>query len=306
MKKTAGKKLLLVGAGDVGRRMLARLPARQAVAATTSRRANRAPLGRLGARAVLADLDRPGTLKRLPRDCDALIHCAPPPASGRRDTRTRNLLRTLEHGDRVRPRMVSRAIVYLSTSGVYGDRGGARIGESTPPRPANPRARRRVDAERMLAKHAHARGHRLAILRVPGIYAADRLPLQRLAAGTPAIEAAEDSFTNHIHADDLATIALAALDRLRRRRAPQVRIFNACDDSELRMGDWFDLVADTFGLPRPPRLPRAEVARRVSPLLMSFMRESRLLDNTRLKRELRVRLQFPTVADGVAAARQAA
>lgn len=296
--------LLIVGAGDVGRRILARLPRRMPVAAATSSRGKRGALRRLGAWPVVADLDRPGTLARLPHEAARLIHCAPPQAAGRRDQRTRRLLRALDAG--TRGAMVSRSIVYLSTSGVYGDRAGARVSETSAPVPDNARAWRRVDAERTLARHARRGGHRLAILRVPGIYAADRLPVERIRAGTPAIVADEDSYTNHIHAEDLAAIALRALERLERRRRPQVRIYNASDDSELRMGDWFDRVADTFGLPRPPRLSRAEVAARVSPLLMSFMRESRRLDNTRMKRELRVRLHFPTVEDGLAAARHSA
>jgi nucleoside-diphosphate-sugar epimerase len=296
--------VLMVGAGDIGRRVLARMPRRTSVAAATSSRAKRGELRRLGAWPVLADLDRPGSLKRLPHDVSRLIHCAPPQTSGRNDLRTKHLLRALDGG--ARGAMVSRSIVYLSTSGVYGDRGGARVSEASAIAPDNARAWRRVNAERLLARHARRGGHRLAILRVPGIYAADRLPIERIRAGTPAIVAVDDSYTNHIHADDLAAIVLRALARLERRRRPQVRIFNASDDSELRMGDWFDRVADAFGLPRPPRLPRAEVAVRVSPMLMSFMRESRRLDNTRLKRELRVRLHFPTVAEGLVAARHSA
>ena len=144
---------------------------------------------------------------------------------------------------------------------------------------------------------------RLVILRVPGIYAADRLPLERLKAGTPALLPADDVYTNHIHAADLAAIALAAIRRMRRRVRPLVRIYHASDDSDLMMGDYFDLVADAFGLLRPPRLPRAEVAARVPPMLLSFMSESRRLDNSRMKRELRARLQFATVAAGVAAAK---
>ena len=176
--------------------------------------------------------------------------------------------------------------------------------------PRNARAKRRVDAERALTRAAKRGAFRLVILRVPGIYAADRLPLARLKAGTPALLPADDVYTNHIHAADLAAITLAAIRRMRRRVRPQVRIYHASDDSALKMGDYFDLVADAFGLPHPPRLARAQLASAaaaagpspVSPMLLSFMGESRRLDNTRMKRELGVRLQFATPAAGVTAA----
>lgn len=294
-------KLLIVGAGDIGRRVIEKTRRRDKVVAATSTQSKRSSLKRSGATPILANLDRPGSLKRLPRDWDALIHAAPPQSYLTQDIRTRNMLRAMP-----RNRFGgSRVLVYLSTSGVYGDCRGARITEAQPVNPRNERAKRRVDAERVLTRAARRGAFRLAILRVPGIYAADRLPLHRLEAGTPALMAADDVYTNHIHAADLATITLAAVRRLRRRVLPQVRIYHASDNSALRMGEYFDLVADTFGLPRPPRLPRTELANQVSPTLLSFMRESRRLDNTRMRRELGVRLQFATPAEGVAAAARA-
>lgn len=190
-------------------------------------------------------------------------------------------------------------MIYLSTSGVYGDCGGALVSEAAKLRPANPRAKRRVDAERRLTRAARHHGMRLIILRVPGIYAADRLPIQRILAGTPAIIAAEDSYTNHIHADDLAALTVRAMRHAIKRTKPRVRTYNANDDSQMKMSDYFDLVARTFGLAAPPRLPRAAAERAVSPMLRSFMGESRRLDNRRQKRELRLSFQFPTVLEGV-------
>jgi len=134
-------------------------------------------------------------------------------------------------------------------------------------------------------------------VRAPGIYAADRLPLERLTRGTAGLNADEDSFVNHVHADDLARIVVAAL-----RHGQANRSYNATDDVPQRMGDYFDLVADTFGLPRPPRIARAEARRTLSPQLFSFMNESRRLSNLRLKRELRVALRYPSVHEGLALA----
>lgn len=309
-------KLVVLGAGDIGRRVIAGLGKGAEVAALTSTPASRAALRQIGARPVLADLDKPGSLARLPRDWDSLLHCAPPPARGARDTRTRNILRAFDRSRKTDHKRSSlacgpsrssnarkkRTLVYLSTSGVYGDCAGACISEAQPLRPRNARAVRRVDAERALIRHARRGAFRLIILRVPGIYSETRLPLERLRAGTPALAADDDVYTNHIHAADLAALAIAALRRLRKRAHPQVRIYNASDGGEIRMGDYFDLVADTFGLSRPPRLSRAEIRQAVSPALLSFMSESRRMDNARIKCELPIQWFAPTVEAGVAAA----
>ena len=126
----------------------------------------------------------------------------------------------------------------------------------------------------------------------------DRLPLERLQKGTPALVDRDDVFTNHIHADDLAAACIAAI-----RYGRAHRVYNVVDDSDLKMADYFDRVADAFALPRPPRLARADAAQQLSPLQMSFMRESRRIGNRRLKDELKLRLAYPTVDVGIAAAR---
>ena len=129
---------------------------------------------------------------------------------------------------------------------------------------------------------------------MPGIYAADRLPLERLRAGTPVLRAEDDVYSNHIHAEDLAAIIAAALNE-----ETAVGIFNASDDTEMKMGDYFDLVADRYGLGRPQRIARADAAARVSPELLSFWSESRRIVNRRMKHELRVQLRYPSVREGV-------
>jgi nucleoside-diphosphate-sugar epimerase len=285
-KSHLGKpRLLILGCGDVGMRLLPLLRARYRVFAVTRDRDDIGAQRAAGAVPVLADLDRPGTLRRLAGLAHTVLHLAPPPGEGERDRRTRNVTAILPEGAKV---------VYVSTTGVYGDLGGRLVDETQPVAPRNIRARRRVDAERVLRDWARRSLGRLAILRVPGIYAADRLPLERLRRGTPALDAADDVYTNHIHADDLAGLVRAALYRGR----PQ-RVYHAVDDSSLRMAEYFDAVADACGLPRPPRLPRPELAKVVSPTLLSFMSESRRLANGRLKRELRMKLRYPTVADGL-------
>ncbi|SAL49084.1 NAD-dependent epimerase/dehydratase [Caballeronia telluris] len=183
-------------------------------------------------------------------------------------------------------------LVYASTTGVYGDCGGALIDETRPVRPANARAKRRVSAESQLRRAAVRGGWRVSIVRIPGIYAANRLPLARIEKGMPALVARDDVFTNHIHADDLAAILVRAI-----RRAKPQRAINATDDTDLPMGDYFDRVADAKGMPRVPRITREAAEAQLEPLTLSFMRESRRLTNARLKRELGYALRYPTVDD---------
>lgn len=281
MKKLGLPRVLILGCGDVGLRLLPLLTPRYRVLAVTSKPERCAELRAAGAVPIVADLDRPHTLGRLARLAPTIVHLAPPQADGAKDRRTRNVAAILPEGAR---------LVYISTTGVYGNCGGARFDETRAVNPQNARAVRRVDAEGVLRAWARRSGSRLSILRVPGIYAADRLPAERLKKGTPALAAADDVYTNHIHAGDLARAAAAAL----LRGAPN-RIYHAVDDTELKMADYFDAAADALGLPRPSRLPRAELEKVVSPALLSFMSESRRLDNLRLKRELGVRLRYADV-----------
>jgi len=329
--KLGRPRVLIVGCGDVGMRCIPLLRQRFRVFAMTRDTSRIAVLRQAGAVAVPADLDTRRSLGRIAALAPSILHLAPPPANGLTDARTQALLaalgahraalrgrqgrtrsiaagrrparltgqmrrRAVLHNFDIVPERSSRAgmpvLAYGSTSGVYGDCGGAVVVETRTPQPANPRALRRVSAERQL-RQAGARGAvSVRIIRIPGIYAADRLPLERLKSGTPALCAADDVFTSHIHADDLAAIMCRALWHGR----PQ-RIIHAADDTRVKMADYFDLVADAYHLPRPTRITRAQAEQALSPTLLSFMRESRQLDNTRLKRELRIKLRYPGVAD---------
>ncbi|CDG84809.1 NAD-dependent epimerase/dehydratase family protein [Janthinobacterium agaricidamnosum] len=278
-------RLLILGCGDVGMRLLPLLRERFRVFAVTSQASRCAELRAAGALPIVADLDDRSSLARLSGLASHVVHLAPPQADGVLDRRTRNLSAILpERGH----------LVYISTSGVYGDCRGALIDETRPVAPNNARARRRVDAEQVLRGWARRSGGNLSILRVPGIYASDRLPLKRLREGTPALNEEDDVYTNHIHADDLAHIIARAL-----WHALPCRAYHAADDSDMKMAAYFDAVADTFGLPRPPRLARAELKEAVSPVLLSFMSESRRMLNHRIKQELGVRLAYPRVADAL-------
>ncbi len=287
--------MLITGCGDVGLRLLRQLvskPAGIRVIASARRVEQLAEIRRLGGVPIRADLDERRSLRRLAAFGTHVVHLAPPPASGSGDPRTRRLIAALSRSPKPRG---WRRWAYVSTTGVYGDCAGARIDETRPCRPDSERARRRVCAETMLRAANRRATARAVTLRAPGIYAAERLPLERLRSGAPALSPAEDVWTNHIHAEDLARACWLALARGRPGRA-----INVVDQSELRMGEYFDLVADAFGLPRPPRLARAELAGRLSPMMLSFMSESRRIGNLRMRKELRLRLAFPTVASQLA------
>ena len=244
-----------------------------------------------GALPLLGNLDAPGSLGRLAVVAERVLHLAPPQAHGAHDTRTRHLLQALARGGRVQ------RLVYASTSGVYGDAQGAVFDETRAVHPATDRARRRVDAEAQVRAFGRRSGAGVSVLRIPGIYAADREgghPRDRLLRGTPVLVAGDDVHTNHIHADDLARACVAAL-----LHGAAQRVYHASDDTDLKMGDYFDLAADLCSLPRPPRVSRTEASQTFSPVMLSFMSESRRLINQRLKTELGLKLRYPTVREGL-------
>lgn len=362
------QRLLIIGCGDIGQRVVQQLHHGWQVVGVARSDETLQKIRAAGAMAMQAD-----DAHRLARWATHILHAAPPASRDGEvtDRLTRGWLQALARARGQRARTTSRPgrthrlgarstaallavpapapqapsrsrhapaprLVYLSTTGVYGDRGGAFTRETDTLQPLTDRARRRVDAERQVrfgihrpdgsnagsrrADSPHAdstrsdsaprdsarisgpRHRRLQqpplpalVLRVPGIYAADRLPVERLRQQVPALVPADDVITNHIHADDLARIARTAL-----LRGPRQRVINAVDDSQMTLGDYLDQVADRLDLPRPPRHSRAELTRTLSEVRMSFMRESRRLDTRRLKRELRVRLQWPTVAEFLA------
>ena len=312
MKKA--QNILIAGFGDIGKRVAEKLRNSRhyrikALVRKTNVLSRQPKNARFhGVQLLRGDLSNFRSLQKLTGFADTVLHFAPPPSTGKSDTHTQNLLAALGgkqrsphrrfHHDshrstRARPRMLPRRIIYISTTGVYGNCNGEWIDETRPVKPQSERAYRRVDAERRLRKWGRLHSVSITILRAPGIYAKDRLPLDRLLRLTPALIPEDDVFTNHIHASDLTSAVMKAVEQ---RRSKQFRVFNVVDDSQLRMGDYFDQVADAFGLTRPPRISRLAAEREITPMLFSFMRESRRIGNARAKRELKIVLQYPTLA----------
>ena len=289
------QRVLIVGCGDVGLRVARLMPERSNVMALTSTSSRIPEFRRQNIKPLLGNLDAAATLRRLAGLATHVVHLAPPSNDdphAKNDPRTRALLRAL------RLRGLPQAVVYGSTSGVYGDCQGQWVTETRQAAPTTSRAHRRVDAERQLRWFGRSTGVPIHVLRIPGIYAPDReggTPRGRLLKRLPVLAACDDVYTNHIHAHDLARACLAAM----RLGKPQ-RITNASDDTELKMGDYFDIAADLYGLPRPHRIPRADAQAQLPAMQLSFMSESRRLDNQRLKLELRLKLRYPTVVEGLA------
>ncbi len=285
------QRVLIVGCGDIGIRVARNLVGRCRVLALTSSAARLTELRSEGVVPLLGNLDRTRTLYRLAGLATRVVYLAPPPSEGWSDPRLSAILRAL------RKRAVPTQFVYGSTSGVYGDCAGAWVDEVRAVQASTPRARRRVDAEAQLRFFGRSAGTRAQILRIPGIYAPDReggTPRDRLQRGTPVLRTEDDVYTNHIHSDDLARACVAAVWKGK----PQ-RVYNVSDDSELKMGDYFDLAADLYQLPRPPRVACNSAQEQLPVMLLSFMSESRRLINQRMKQELGLRLRYPTVVEGL-------
>ncbi len=270
----------IIGCGDIGRRVAALLDRPQALVHSLH---SKALCEQAGLQTSVCDLDTDSVLPPLGKE---LFYFVPPPRSGQQDTRLRQFLSLL-----ITP---VKRVVLISTTGVYGDCGDAWVDETRPINPQIDRAFRRVDAEQALTEWAGAHGTETVILRVPGIYAQDRLPLARLRKRLPLIYEREAPWSNRIHADDLAQMCVAAT-----KGVVAGQVFNISDDAPSTMTAYFKAVADATGLPQPPLISLAEAREQLSPSMLSYLSESRRIRNTKMKQLLGVRLQYPTLADGL-------
>lgn len=280
-----------MGYGDVGARVAGLLRSSSRVVALTRSSHKLTALQGQGITAVQGDLDVPTTLRRLAGIATHVIHMAPPPLEGHADPRTRALVLAL------RLRSLPSAMVYGSTTGVYGDCGGEWIDETRRLHPQTARAQRRVDAQAWVNFLGKTGYPRTQVLRIPGIYAMDReggTPRERLLRSTPVLQPADDVYTNHIHAYDLARATVLAM-----WRGKPLRVMNICDQTDMKMGDYMDSVAAMWGLSKPPRISREEAQTQLTPMVMSFLNESRRIRADRMVKELRLRLKYPTVIDGL-------
>lgn len=280
---------LIAGCGYTGTRLARALIARgRRPVGLTRTQPSADALGRQGIAPVVSNFDRPVEEPPAAVENGVVFYLVPPAGDAEDDDpRLRNFLAACGQERPAR-------IVYVSTSGVYGDCGGEWVDETRPPAPRTARARRRLAAERILAEWSESAGGEYVIARVAGIYGPDRLPIDRLSE-TVVIRPEEAPWSNRIHVDDLVTVLLAAAERGRHGR-----VYNVADGAPTTMTDYFFRVADAAGRPRPKTVPLAQAEQYLSPGMLSFVQESRRLDVTRMKRELRVRLRYPDLDAGIA------
>ena len=288
-RKKITEKIFIIGCGDIGSRV-ARLAGEKGIPVSALVRPGKGAEKLMGlpVATVPGDLDDPASLGNLAAKGTLLFYFAPPPGGGETDPRMRAFCAAIAPGEE------PRKVIYVSTSGVYGDCGNGIVTEETPVNPQTSRARRRLDAETTLRKWGEERNIPVVILRVTGIYGPGRLPLSYIESGQPVINEEEAPYTNRIHADDLARICLAAASR-----GEGGDIFNVSDGQTGTMTHYFNAVADLLGLPRPPQVSREEAGRLISPLMLSYMSESRRMDNSKMLEKLRVRLLYPTLEAGL-------
>ena len=288
--KTTMKNIWIVGCGDIGRRLFQLYQAEhkndtiQAIVQTDS---SVAACNKSGLKTLQMDLDSLGSCENIGFNKaqfagSTLFYFAPPPLTGKQDTRLKNFLSKLKGAP-------SR-IVLISTTGVYGDSQGEWIDETTPPNPVAERAYRRLSAEETLKSWAKEHAKQYMILRVPGIYAQDRLPLARLRKGLPVVDEAEAGFTNRIHADDLAQACLLAMHCSHKNET-----INVSDGNPSTMTAYFNHVADFAGLPRPSQISLAEAKQTLSSGMVSYLKESRRIKNTKMLELLEIKLKYPTL-----------
>lgn len=284
--------MIIVGCGYVGNRVAINELARgNKVLALVRSEESRQSLQRAGIDAIAFDLDSPSADASLVAVNNGIYYFAPPPAKGKTDTRLRAFLDDIESGE------LPRRLVYISTTGIYGDCHGDWVDEKRAPDPQADRSKRRLDAETALRNWAQQTGIKVVVLRVPGFYGPGKLPLARIRKGTPVLRESESPWSNRVHIDDLVASCLAAM-----HHPDPDDTYNISDGHPSTMTDYFYQVADAAGLPRPPEVSLEQARKQFSPELLSYLSESKRIDNTRMRKELGITLAYPSLKEGLAAA----
>ena len=287
------KHIVIVGCGDIGKRVakIWKNGGKSVFGAVRSEE-NLNSLRQQHIHAISVDLDNAESLGefggKLTHAC-LLYYFAPPPATGVEDTRMGHFLESLD------PQNLPNQIIYISTSGVYGDQQGQSITEETLANPQVDRAKRRYHAEQLLLEYGvEHTSLAITILRVGGIYGPGRLPLQRLKDQIPMLHEELSPQTNRIHADDLAQVCVAAATE---KAAGE--IYNVSDGTDSNMTEYFNTIADFCDLPRPPLVDWNEAEKTISKGMLSYLKESRRMDNSKMLNDLEIELKYPTLKDGL-------
>ena len=278
----------IIGCGSIGQRIGHRLITDGQCVNTLTHSHERIPtLNSEGFNGTFGDLDNPDTLVNLDFSHAKIFYLAPPPSEGEVDSRIQNFIAALK------TRSAPKKIVYISTTGVYGNSNGNWINESTPLEPANARSMRRLDAETALQDYTSEHGTLLAILRVVGIYCSDKLPLKRIDSGLKILKTSIAPSSNRIHGDDLANISIRAM------QLNHSTILNVADGNPSSISDYFIKTAKVFNLTPPTEIDWDEANKTLSPGMLSYLRESKKIDPTLMLNTLNYQLMYPTLDDGL-------
>ncbi len=281
--------ILIVGCGDIGVRV-AQLEkqAGRKVSGLVRSEEGAERLRSYGIVPVMGTLDDLTSLSDLPTGGKLVYYFAPPTGGGPFDSRMRSFCQAVSAGP------LPEKVVYMSTSGVYGDCGGEWVTEETPLNPQTSRAQRRVDAETTLKEWGQEHSVPVVILRVTGIYGPGRLPLARIQQGHPVLREEESPPTNRIHADDLAVVSVKAAET-----ATDGDIFNVSDGQPGTMTQYFNLVSELLDLPPLPQVDMEEAKRVMNPMMLSYLTETRRMDNRKMIDQLGVTLTYPNLKAGL-------
>lgn len=291
--------LALIGYGDIARRIAARFP--EASVHALSRHVPPAPAGHGGEWvAHTTDLDRLTQMPALPAGA-IWIYLTPPPSAGVIDSRVANIIRLADEMAADGACLPSQ-VIYASTTAVYGDQAGRWVDEGTPPQPQHDRGRRRLDAERRWQSWCDERHIPLTILRIPGIYACDRLPLDRIRAGSMIVCPEQAPWSNRIHAEDLADAIGLLVERAGTR--PVTGTFNIADGNPRPMSEIYLQIAEHFRLPIPECRPLQEVLHHSSPMAREFLSESKRVDASAIRAALDWRPRYPDLSSTLAECRE--
>jgi nucleoside-diphosphate-sugar epimerase len=283
------QRIVIAGCGYIGSRIARLWSDRGAEVTCLVRSAEKAQeYESQGFRALTASFDELGAIPLPDVPGSILYYLVPPPGGGIADTRARNFIGALKNGS------APARVIYMSATSVYSQTGGATVTEESPAEPHSAMGKRRLDAEQAFLKYGRATGTPVIILRVSGIYGPGRLPLMQISQGQPLLREEESGPSNRIHADDLAAVCLVAADR-----GEGGEIFNVSDGHPSSMTSYFNACADLLGYPRQPLVSMEEARRVMSPLMLSYVTDSRVVDNTRMLDRLNFQLKYPTMMDGL-------
>jgi nucleoside-diphosphate-sugar epimerase len=296
MPKVLLKPSFIFGCGDIGRRIAKALidesPSDYKISGCVHSIQSQQQAASLGVRCNIVDLDKLGSDVSI--DITAcrgaeLYYTVAPQKQGLNDQRSDSLIKHFMEAD-IRPSKV----VVISTTGVYGDCDGDWVCELSSTEPKTERGRRRLDLERQWLAWGESQGVAIVVLRVPGIYAFDRLPRKRLEQKTPVVRASECGFSNRVHADDLARMCLLAM-----RKATAGEVYNATDGTPGKISEYLQAAAQALGYPSLPEISMSQAEQQLSEGMLSYLSESRKISSQKIVNQLGYQMLYPDFKQGL-------